>query len=182
MKSRTTLFFGVGFGVFFGLLAAGIILLIARKPQGSPLILQPAPPPQPLRIHVSGAVAQPGVYDLPAGSRVEDAVQAAGGFAEQAAQDSINLAAPLKDGGQIIVPQQGGLANRSMKTETERINLNTATPEILDKLPGIGPQTAQKIVEYREENGLFTSIEDIQEVAGIGPAIFEKIKDLIIVE
>lgn len=182
MKMTARLFFVAAFGVLFGLLAAGGIFLIARQPQGKPLVLQPAPTPPPMRVHVSGAVVNPGVYEFPPDSRVEDAVQAAGGFGEGAAMDSINLAAILKDGAQIIVPQKNGLAKRSTTVEAARIDLNSATRAMLESLPGIGEVTAQKIVEYREQNGLFTSIEDIQKVAGIGPSVFEKIKDLIIVE
>src|SRR4030042_2872646 len=107
MKTHTMVFFVAAFSLLVGLLASGIILLIANRPQGKALVLQAAPSPAPLRVHVSGAVIQPGVYSLMDGSRVEDAVQAAGGFSAQAEADSINLAAPLRDGGQVVVPGTG---------------------------------------------------------------------------
>lgn len=182
MKTNVLFFFLVAFGVLVGILASGIILLIANRPQGTALVLQAAPSPAPLRVHVGGAVIRPGVYSLPDGSRVEDAVQAAGGFSEQAASDSINLAAAVKDGSQIVVPGQRVYSSMAKKGGPSRLNLNTATQAELEELPGIGPVAAQNILQYREENGLFLSIEDIQQVSGIGPATFEKIKDLIIVQ
>jgi competence protein ComEA len=182
MKTYTMFFFVAAFSVLVGLMASGVILLIANQPQGKALVLEAAPSPAPLRVHVSGAVVRPGVYSLTDGSRVEDAVQAAGGFSAQAATDSINLAAQLKDGVQIVVPGQGVDIGKTKKGEMSRLNLNAATQEDLEKLPGIGQVAAQKILQYREENGLFLSIEDIQQVPGIGPATFEKIKDLIIVQ
>jgi competence protein ComEA len=122
-------------------------------------------------------VATPGVYSLPEGSRVEAAVQAAGGFLPGAEQNNINLAMLLTDGQQINVP---GIVDTS-HVNVGRVNINSATVSELDTLPGIGPTTAQSIVDYRTQHGLFQVIQDIQNVPGVGPATFELIKDYITV-
>jgi competence protein ComEA len=138
-------------------------------------------------VYVSGAVMQPGVYQLAPGSRVKDALEAAGGPASKAELEWLNLAAHLEDGDQIWVPQTGeNPASSPARSPTgepgwKLVNLNTATVELLEELPGIGPVTAEKILVYREEHGPFQSIEEIQNVSGIGPATFERIKDLITV-
>lgn len=144
-------------------------------------------------VHVDGAVAVPGVYELPAGSRANDAVIAAGGLLDYADTSSINLAATLSDGEKLYIPAEGEevtVSTTSTSTtistsddsdETELININTATAEELDELPGIGEATAAAIIEDRETNGEFTSIEDIMRVSGIGEAKFANIKDLICV-
>jgi competence protein ComEA len=158
-----------------GLLAAGIIWLAASRPRGEAVTLLPTATPGMLTVYVSGAVAAPGVYTLPAGSRVDAAVQAAGGFIPGAEQESINMAKPLEDGQQIDVP---GIVDTS-HINAGRVNINTATATELDALPGIGPTTAQSIVDYRLQNGPFQAIQDIQNVPGIGPATFDGIKDYI---
>lgn len=164
-------------GVLIGLLAAGLLYLTVRAPEGQPVTLLPTPTPKSLIVYVTGAVATPGVYRLPPGSRVTDAVEAAGGFAEGAEQERINLAAPLQDGAQINVP---GVPATS-RVITQRVNINTATADELDDLPGIGPTAAQSIIEYRLVNGPFQTIWDLQNVPGIGPATFDRIKDYITV-
>ncbi len=182
--------------ILVGLLAAGLLELTSRPPRGAAIQLLPPPTPPPIRVHVSGAVAHPGVVALPPGSRVEDAIQAAGGLSDQARADDLNLAALLQDGEKIYVasrpgtaPAQGNQAsplNISNRQATDAatllININTATSEELEQLPGIGPATAAKIIAYREENGVFQAIEEIQNVSGIGPVTFEKIKPYITVE
>ena len=149
-------------------------------------------------VHVAGAVASPGVYTVSEGARVQDAVDAAGGFASDAASDAVNLARTLQDGEQILIPteeqvESGAYASTLSSTDASSsagsdeqstsslININTASVEELDTLPGIGPVTAQAIVDERESNGAFTSIEDIQRVSGIGEKKFEKLKDSICV-
>jgi len=186
----------VALGVVFGLLGAGGIWLASSPPRGVPIQLNPPPTPAPIQVHVSGAVVEPGVYDLPVESRVQDAVQAAGGFAEDANQSALNLAALLEDGFQVWVPavkqaqttsgtgDTAGVADPDLdqpasQDSAQIVNINTANQEELETLSGIGPVTAQKIIDYRETNGLFVGIEDIQKVSGIGPVTFEKIKDLI---
>jgi len=174
-------------GVLFGLLSAGLILLVSRPKPGRAVLLRPAPTPRPLVINIDGAVAFPGVYTLPFQSRVMDAVEAAGGLAENASPGSVNLAAELEDGSHIYIPAR----NPSLESPAEMVgsaiglavsgelislvNINQASLEVLVGLPGIGPVTAEKIIGYREEQ-LFTRIEEIQKVPGIGPATYEQIK------
>lgn len=166
------------YGVLLGFLAAGAISLAASQPRGDPVTLLSTPTQSVLTVYVSGAVATPGVYRLPDGSRVDAAVQAAGGFVPGAERERINLAALLEDGQQIDVP-----GNISMShVNAGRVNINTATISELNALPGIGPTTAQAIVDYRIQNGPFQIIQDIQNVPGIGPATYDRINDYITIE
>jgi competence protein ComEA len=127
-------------------------------------------------VHVAGAVARPGVYRLPAGSRVTDAVRRAGGFAPGANRDAINLAARLSDGQQVVVPGPGTAASPAAGAQTGPISLGSATIEQLDEIEGIGPVTAQKIVEFRDEHGGLSSIDQLDEVDGIGPATMQTLR------
>ena len=164
-----------------------------------PPTLPPTPTPGPLRVYVSGAVVNPAVYALPAGSIVDDAVRAAGGFAAGADPVAINLAAPLADGIQIYVPalaegaatppvisapaatadpnasRMGGVTMAGL------IDINRATQADLEMLPGIGPTMAANIIAHREANGPFATIEAIMDVPGIGEGRFAAIQDLITV-
>jgi competence protein ComEA len=126
-------------------------------------------------VHVAGAVRDPGVYRLRSGSRVDDAVQRAGGAKRRADLGGLNLAAQLEDGRQVLVPERaaaGGAASTggaaAATAPGQPVNLNTATLEQLDTLSGIGPLTAQKILDVREEQGGFSSIEELGEIPGIG--------------
>ena len=139
-------------------------------------------------VHVAGAVARPGLYRLPEGSRVDDAVLLAGGAKPKAALDLVNLAAPVVDGQQVIVPLQGAggdTAAPSAGTTGEgdgpgaKVRLNSATLEQLDELPGVGPVTAQQILDYREANGAFRSVDELDAVPGIGPARLEQLRPLV---
>ena len=144
-------------------------------------------------VHVCGEVANPGIYELPAGSRIYEAVKAAGGFTENAEEESVNLASPIEDGVQIRIyskeetetlaagaaPFDGFEASGEGKEPV--VNLNTATKEELMTLSGIGESRAEDIIRYREENGGFQNIEDIMKVSGIKDAAFQKIKDRITV-
>jgi competence protein ComEA len=184
-------------GVMIGLLAAGGLFLLVSPPRGAPVELLPPPSPALMQVHVAGAVARPGVYALPSGSRVEAAIAAAGGLSDEAAAESLNLAARLRDGERVYVPGRAalgdpvaeqGLADAGADAQADQastpsalVDINTASQSELESLPGIGPVTAQKIIAYRQENGAFTSIEQIMEVSGIGEGIFAKIKDLITV-
>jgi competence protein ComEA len=137
-------------------------------------------------VHVAGAVAQPGVYDVRGPARVVDAIDAAGGPTAAAELDALNLAAPLVDGqriyvpvvGEIVAPVDAGAAGAD-EVVTGPIDLNTATPAELEELPGIGPATAAAIFEYREEHGPFASVEDLSDVSGIGPAKLDAIRELV---
>ncbi len=129
-------------------------------------------------VHVAGAVREPGVYRLPAGSRVTDAVERAGGPTEHGAVDAINLAAPLSDGQQVVVPGGSGAAAGSETTDAADgpISLGSATVEELDTIEGIGPVTAQNIIDYRDEHGGISSIDELDEVSGIGPVTMEALR------
>jgi competence protein ComEA len=129
-------------------------------------------------VDVAGAVRRPGVYRLPAGARVVDALKRAGGPGAGAALESINRAARLADGQQVVVPQRGpgGAAPAAAPAEAGPISLGSATVEQLDTIDGIGPVTAQKIVEYRDRHGGLASVDQLDEVSGIGPATMESLR------
>ena len=177
--------------------------IVIQPPAPTP-VPDPTATPGPLRVFVNGAVAAPAVYELAPGSVVQQAIEQAGGFAAEADTAVVNLAFPLQDGMQIYVPTiaetaaQGQTAVTNPVVRTEGIELetaveaaaaapgglidiNSATVADLDTLPGIGPSTAEKIVEYREANGPFAAIEEIMNVSGIGPAKFEQIQAFITV-
>jgi competence protein ComEA len=143
-------------------------------------------------VHVAGAVRDPGVYRLRAGARVDDAVGRAGGATSRADLSQVNLAAKLEDGRQILVPRRvpagaaaapagspSTAAGAATTTPAVPLNLNTATPEQLDALPGVGPATAQKILDYRQEHGGFGSVEELGEVPGIGDVRLAALRDLV---
>ena len=185
------------------LVVGGTIGYFTPRPQRSdlpnPIVIStplPTPTPStttptPLRVYGSGAVEQAGVYELNPGSIVQDAVAAAGGPAPGADMERINLARELQDQQQVHVPREGepnplaavsGGASEGVGTGAgATVDINTATAAELETLPRIGPTTAQKIVEYREANGPFGSIEEIQEVPGIGPATFAGFENIIAV-
>ncbi|MBN2148556.1 MAG: ComEA family DNA-binding protein [Anaerolineales bacterium] len=180
---------GIAFGVVIGLLVGGIIFLASQPPRGDAITLLPPPTALPILVHVSGAVAEPGLVSLPQGSRVADAINAAGGLLSDAEASAINLAAVLEDGQKLEVPtaQSTSVPSRALEISriegdaTELVNINSASQDELEALPEIGPITAQAIIAHRQANGPFQTIEEIQEVEGIGPATYEKIKDLITV-
>ena len=136
--------------------------------------------PGDLVVHVVGAVEHPGVFRLPAGSRVLDAVERAGGETAEAATGAINLAAPLADGQQVNVPEEApgaGAVGASEATAADApISLSSATVEDLDTIEGIGPVTAAQIVEFRDEQGGLSSVDDLDEISGIGPATMEALR------
>ncbi len=131
-----------------------------------------------LVVHVAGAVRKPGVYRMPAGSRVDDAVSRAGGAAPRAELEAVNLAARLADGQQVVVPERvpGGAAGATGTTSEGPISLGTATVEQLEEIDGIGPVTAGAIVEFRDEHGGLSSIDQLDQVSGIGPATMESLR------
>jgi competence protein ComEA len=146
-----------------------------------PLEAVEASTPAALVVHVVGAVRRPGLYRLKEGSRIADAVERAGGATRRADVSLVNLAAPLADGAQVLVPRRTPLAaggESGAATPAGPLHLNTATLEQLDELPGIGPSTAQKILDFRAEHGAFTSIDELDAVSGIGPARLEQLRDV----
>ncbi len=177
-------------GILLGLFVALLIWVVARNPSGQAVTLRPVPTEKPIVVYITGAVPRPGVYALAQGSRVQDAISAAGGFLADADKTGLNLARALEDGEQLDIAYTSGSspvigtpipAPTEAPSNSELININTASQTELESLPGIGPTTAQKIIAYREANGPFAKIEDIVNVSGIGPGTFEKIKDLITV-
>jgi competence protein ComEA len=141
-------------------------------------------PPRMLVVHVAGAVNRPGLYELADGSRIDDAIAEAGGAKPKAALELVNLAAPVADGQQVLVPvrgEPGGAMGEAgaLAAPGGKVSLNSATVEQLDALPGIGPVTAQQIIDFRTANGGFGSIEELDAVPGIGPARLEQLRPLV---
>jgi competence protein ComEA len=135
-----------------------------------------------LVVDVVGAVRRPGLYRLSRGARVADALARAGGATPKAELDLVNLAAPIADGEQIVVPRRGSVVaagSAGPGTPAGPVHLNTATLEQLDALPGVGPVTAQKILDYRQQHGAFSSVDELDAVSGIGPARLEQLKGLV---
>jgi competence protein ComEA len=159
------------------------------EPAGQPALALdatsvPEPPPPEVVVHVVGAVRRPGLYQLPDGSRIDDAIRKAGGARPRADLSFVNLAAPVADGQQILVPTRtkpgatpAGVA--APPAPSGPVHLNTATLEQLDELPGVGPVTAEKILAYREEHGAFQSIDELDAVPGIGPARLEELRQVV---
>ncbi len=134
-----------------------------------------------LVVDVAGAVARPGLYHLGAGTRIADAVAAAGGLSRKADATLVNLAAPLADGEQVLVPVRGAAASAGGgPSPTAPVDLNTATADQLDALPGVGPATAEKIIAYRQAHGPFRAIDELEGVPGIGPSKLAQLKGLVI--
>ena len=183
------------------LLAVGclaVLLFIGSKllarPQATTALAPPAAPPAEtaaataVMVDVVGAVRRPGLYRLEQGARIADAVSRAGGATGKADLALINLAAPLADGEQVVVPKRGAAALGAPTAAGSSsggapsggpVHLSTATLEQLDSLPGIGPVTAQKILDYRQKHGAFTSVDGLDAVPGIGPARLDQLKDLV---
>lgn len=205
-KQAMLLVMGICIGVMLGV--GGMAL--RRQVQPAPIVIVPPEPtatavptatPGPMLVYVNGAVVRPDLYELPAGSIVESAVVAAGGFTDVANTAVINLAEPLSDGAQLYVPfleeaavqpQAGvnkpesvGIDGRSGQVDifdNQLVNINTADLETLISLPGIGPSTAQNILDYRDANGPFETTEAIMQVSGIGEGKYSQIELLITVE
>jgi competence protein ComEA len=134
-------------------------------------------------VHVSGAVLRPGLYRLPEGARVADAVTKAGGLKPRADLSVLNLAAPMIDGQHVVVPRRiapgaGGVPPSDASTSI--VQLSSASVDQLDELPGIGPITAQKIVDWRQTHGAFRSVDDLDAIPGIGPTRVEQLRELVV--
>lgn len=190
--------------MMLGAALAVVAMTLAQQTRPAPIVIEPPPPtatpvpsatPSPLRVYVSGEVQRAAVYELPPGSIVADAIEAAGSFGPDAAVELINLARPLADGMHVYVPANdevsqgqpllfdvGEPAAEEGEPDNAPVNINTAGLEALDTLPGVGPAIAQSIIDHRQQNGPFTTIEDIMNVSGIGPAKFEQMKEMIAVE
>jgi len=183
----------------FGAAAAvAVVLLLAIRHLGGGGSAAPAvtPLPAPARtrpaaakllvIDVAGAVRHSGLYRLRAGSRIDDAIAVAGGATRKAQLDSVNLAAPVADGEQVIVPERGAAgvaaagAPAAGSSPSAPLDLNSATLEELESLPGIGPVTAQKILDYRQAHGAFHAVAELEGVPGIGPGHMAQLKGLVI--
>jgi competence protein ComEA len=182
----------------FGVAAAVVVLLllVIRHLGGGSAAPAVTPLPAPagakptaaklLVVDVAGAVRRSGLYRLRSGSRIDDAIAAAGGPTAKAQLDSVNLAAPVADGEQIVVPGRGAAgvvaANppAAGSSPSAPLALNSATLEQLESLPGIGPVTAQKILDYRQAHGAFHSVGELEGVPGIGPAHMAQLKGLVI--
>ena len=184
----------------FGAAAAIAILLVlvvrhlggggAAGPTVTPLRASASAKPAATKllvIDVAGSVRRPGLYRLREGSRIDDAIAAAGGPTAKAQLDTVNLAAPIADGEQIVVPGRGagGAAPTASpaaagSSPSAPLDLNTATLEQLESLPGIGPVTAQKILDFRQAHGAFHAVAELEGVPGIGPAHMAQLKGLVI--
>ncbi|MGI2326526.1 helix-hairpin-helix domain-containing protein [Planococcus sp. YIM B11945] len=172
--------------------AASLDLIQAESPQQTEPQPQEVQIPDFVMVDVKGQVANPGVYELPIDARMQDAIDAAGGFSEKADNRAINLAQKLQDEMAIYVPAQGeeivmpaapGVSSDSPGASSDAtVNLNSATDTELMTLPGIGPSKAAAIIAYRTDNGNFQTVEDLKEVTGIGEKTFEKLKELISVK
>lgn len=176
----------------------GAIVVIAVVLIGAKLLARPkaiAAPPIPtatatesvaaalIYVDVVGAVRRPGLYRLSRSARVADALARAGGPSRKAELELVNLAAPVADGEQVVVPRKGATgavaAGSAVGAAGGPVHLNTATLEQLDALPGIGPVTAQKILDYRQQHGAFASVDELDAVPGIGPARLDQLKGLV---
>ena len=185
--------------LFGGAVAVAVLLVLLVRHLGgggaasAPVVAPVRAPAKPkaaaklLVIDVAGAVRRPGLYRLRSGSRIDDAIAAAGGATGKAQLDTVNLAAPVADGEQVVVPGRGATAGGAAATPpaggsspSAPLDLNSATLEQLEGLPGIGPVTAQKILDYRQQHGAFHSVNELQGVPGIGPAHMAQLKGLVI--
>lgn len=192
----------------------GIVLTIVgmtlfKQTQPAPIVILPPAPtatavptetPGPVQVFVNGAVIQEAVYTLPTGSLAQDAIEAAGGFADDANVAVVNLAQPMFNGAQVYVPfnaennatptaviftesaANNGLSKQASPSADGLVNINSADAAQLETLPGIGASTAQKIIAFRGENGRFTTIEEIMDVPGIGQGKFDQLQALITVD
>lgn len=150
------------------------------EPRATPTLELTTDPAAPLLVHVVGQVATPGLVELPTGSRVADALDAAGGALPDADLTALNLAAPVQDGAQVRVPAPGEQAPtpaQGSDAAAGLIDVNRASATELEQLPGVGPVLAARIVADREENGPFGSVDDLERVSGIGPSVLATLRD-----
>ena len=168
-------------------LSGGVFLAVRSLPQDNPpvrivLSEEEAAPAAEIKVYVTGAVASPGVYAVEAGSRLEHVVEAAGGLTGDADPEAVNLAVRVEDEQHWHVPRTGESArppSPGVAAASAKIDLNSATASELETLPGIGTVKAQSILDYRQANGPYSSVDDLLAVSGIGPATVESIRDLV---
>lgn len=177
----------LGLGLICGLVLL-TIALIWRGTRGETIVLEVEPVANvaSIRVYVGGAVASPGLYTLQRGSRVADAIFAAGGTTTDADTTGLGMAAPLRDADQIIVPTRSapvpeGGTQATAATSNAALNINRASATELEALPGIGPTIASRVVEYRQRNGFFRSVDELEIIQGISPRMVEEIRSLITV-
>jgi competence protein ComEA len=179
LKVTITLLAVVAFGVYFFSSGTGTGNTVTmEKPSDSGEVSQAVETPK-IYVHVAGSVRAPGIYQLDSGTRVYDAVLAAGGFTEKANQSSVNMARALTDGEQLVVSSESSVASFEGPTSSSLISLNQASASELEDLPGVGPALAGRIVDWRSANGGFKAKEDLLNVAGIGDKLFASFKDLV---
>jgi competence protein ComEA len=189
----------VMFGLLIIAIIIGMVLVLRSRPDPVQITINPPIPtataaptntPEPILVYITGAVHEPETtITLPYGSRVSDAIEAVGGVTDDADLERVNLAGLVRDGDQIHVPSlQDAVADSDESSPAselptpsggEVVYINTATLEELQTLPGIGPTTAQSIIDYRDANGAYTSLEDLDNVSGIGPSTLEEIEPFI---
>ena len=173
------------YGILIGLIFAGVIVFFISPKKAYEIRLLDAATPAPFFVEVDGAVNNPGVFLVEQNLRINELIDMAGGFREDADEMQLNLAMPIYDGMQILVPSNKTMRsdeeseNTQMNNFTDFVNINFADLEELCTLPSIGESKAQAILDYREEHGYFDSIEQIMEVPGIGEGIFSEIENLI---
>lgn len=163
-----------------GAVAAGM-WLFAPSPEPPPLIQSPVPAHRIVTVHVSGAVAAPGLVSVDGGARVADAIAAAGGALPAADLGRLNLAAPISDGQQLVVPAASGGTMAGEPAADGRVRINVADATTLEALPGVGPVLAQRIVAHRQANGPFAVVEDLLDVPGIGEGKLASLRDSVLV-
>ena len=189
MITVRTITYIVGLVLVIGLVSGAIALLVTQNRSGTPgveILLSTVTPTPQLKVYISGAVAQPGVYDLKAGDRLVDALAAAGGANKDAQLSCINLALRVTDESHVHVPGadepcRSPAEEASPGPEDNRLDINTASAAQLETLPGLCQVKARAIIDYRESTGPFQAVEELMNVNGIGLATYENIRDLVYV-
>ena len=179
----------VAFVIVLIALVAGVLFLLSSRPQAVQIIINPPVPTStaaptstfaPITVYITGAVQKPEqTITLPYRSRVQDAITAAGGTTAEADLEKVNLADYLHDGDQVHVPVKGQAVELATPSAGVLVHINTATAEQLNALPGVGPTLAADIIAYRDANGMFKSISDLDNVPGIGPSLMEQLQGLL---
>ena len=188
-----------GLPIGLAVIVGGFVALmgVVRAPSQPPIEVRTRDPlPSPtvvVYIHIDGAVQSPGVYALPSGARVFEAIEAAGGKSEDADLRELNLAARVADGQKLVIPgkveppesadgpvlSSAAASSAPASAASARININTASERILETLPGIGPVTAGRIIEYRQANGPFTRVEQLRDARLVNATTFERVRGLV---